>query len=125
MGVGRKPHTSSRSTWSTWLGLAVGVLLTPFAMILSLFSTGAGHGDYSFARAIYPIPMLLTLITHDTITLASIALASVQYPVIGLATGFALRRSNKSFLAVTFVLMVVHVAALMLAFGGYLPNFSR
>jgi hypothetical protein len=93
-------------------------------MALSIYSGGAGHGDYGFARGFYPLPMLLTQITDDTIAQPSIVLALLQYPVAGFAIGCALRYTKKSGIAMTIVLLVIHASGLVFAFGGWLPHFS-
>jgi hypothetical protein len=90
-------------------------------MLLAVESSGAGEGDYFYARLLYPIPMLLTKITDDSITPASIALAFVQFPLFGL---LASRLQSKAAIRTLFVAFAIHLIAVAVCFSGALPNFS-
>ena len=48
---------SRAALWGTLFGMVV----TLPALFLAVLSSGAGHGDYLFARALFPWPMLVTL----------------------------------------------------------------
>jgi len=101
-------------SWRT--GLIFGLCATPFALLLALFSAGSGHGHWVLARALYPIPMLVTLLTDNTVTSLSVGLAVAQFPAYGaiVAPG-----GNSRWLA----LVLMHVVAVSAAFSGALDYF--
>ena len=103
------------------VGAAIGLLVEVAALFLAMLSGGVGHGDYAAARALFPVPMLATLLEGDTIGPLSFALALVQFPMIGALTGYclALRRW-----APLIAIGVLHFVAMVLAFSGVIPNFS-
>jgi hypothetical protein len=107
---------SAEKAWP-WLGALLGALVTPLALFVAMISAGAGHGDYLAARLLYPVPMLLTWITGDTITNISLALAFAQFPVYGYLVG----RFRPAGL---FVVAVAHGIPAGPCFCGMLPNFS-
>lgn len=94
-------------------GLIFGLCATPVALLLALFSAGAGHGHWVLARALYPIPMLVTLLTDKTVTGLSVALAVAQYPAYG---AFAAPGGSVRWL----VIGLIHVVAIAAAFSGTL-----
>ncbi len=98
-------------------GLVCGLCATPVALLLALFSAGSGHGDYVLARALYPIPMLTTLLTDNTITGLSVVMALTQFPAYGalVAPGGRTR---------WLALGLVHVVAVAAAFSGVLDYFE-
>lgn len=103
----------------------LGVVVGFFAIVLAMASGGAGHGHYVFARALFPLPMLITRVTHDTIELPSMAIAILQFPVYGIALGWAI--SDHKRLAAWLIvgaLLLAHLAAAMVCFSGFVPNFS-
>lgn len=97
--------------------MVVGVV----ALFLAVLSGGAGHGDYAAARALFPLPMLATLLEGDTIGPLSFTLALAQFPLMGALTGCCLASGRWAPLIVAGVL---HLAAMVLAFSGVIPNFS-
>lgn len=104
------------------IGLISGLIVTPFAMLMAIYSSGGGHGDYLLARILYPIPMLITRVTHNYISYVSIALAIAQYPAFGwLADRTA---ANPRWLRVLAAVVVAHAIALIFCLIGALPNFS-
>lgn len=96
-----------------------GLALSIPALILAMLSSGAGHGDYAFARALFPVPMLLTF--NDTINILSLITALVQFPLYGWIAGRAMARQDFRLLGVVLTLHGLAVAA---CFSGVLPNFS-
>ena len=104
------PKFSSRA------GLLVGLCATPIALLLALLSGGAGHGDYVPARLLYPIPMLVTLLTNNTITSLSVGLAVAQFPAYGV---FAASGGRIRWLA----LGIIHAVAIAAAFSWLLDYF--
>ncbi|MER9316620.1 hypothetical protein NKI31_14125 [Mesorhizobium sp. M0659] len=105
------PRFSSRA------GFLVGLGITRVAFFLTLYSAGAGHGDYGLARLLYPVPMLATLLTNTTITGLSIGLAALQFPAYG---AFVAGAGGSRWLA----LGVFHLVAIAAAFSGLLESFS-
>jgi len=97
-------------------GLLIGLGFTPVALLLALFSAGSGHGDYMLARLLYPIPMLVTLLTNNTITGLSVWLAVVQFPAYGV---FAAPGGRVRWLS----LGILHAVAIAAAFSGLLGYF--
>ena len=97
-------------------GLVFGLCATPVALLLALFSAGAGPGHWVLARALYPIPMLVTLLTDKTVTGLSGGLAVAQVPAEG---AFAAPGGSSRWLA----LVLVHLAAVATAFSGVLDYF--
>jgi hypothetical protein len=114
--------TSSRpKTNAVVVGLALGVLVSVLAVIAAVVSGGAGHGDYVAARALFPLPMLLTLLEGGAIGAVSIAVGLLQFPVYGALLGWSVTRKNH---LPAVVVTLAHVIAASLCFEGALPNFS-
>lgn len=103
------------------VGLALGLVVEAVALFLAVLSAGAGHGDYAAARALFPLPMLATLLEGDTIGLLSMTLALIQFPVMGAITGYSLARARWTPLIAIGIMQVV---ATLIAFSGVIPNFS-
>jgi|GraSoiStandDraft_46_1057282.scaffolds.fasta_scaffold354111_2 hypothetical protein len=101
-------------------GAIIGVLLGFGAIFLALLSTGAGHGDYAAARALYPASMLLTLVEGSIGPLAK-AVALLQFPFYGGLLGWAAAR--RVYLPAVGV-GLLHLAGAIICFSGVLPNFS-
>lgn len=97
-------------------GLIFGLCATPVALLLALFSAGSGHGHWVSARALYPVPMLVTLLTDKTVTGLSVGLALVQFPAYG---AFAAPGGSIRWLA----LVLAHGVATAAAFSGILAYF--
>ncbi|RZI70585.1 MAG: hypothetical protein EOP13_20590 [Pseudomonas sp.] len=98
--------------------LLIGAVCTPFALGAAIASGGAGHGDYLFAKCLFPYTMLLTSLT-GTITYPLIGLALVQFPLYGLAAG-----SFNATRTLVF-LLVLHTIGAFLCFSSLLPNFGK
>lgn len=100
-------------------GLVLGLLVELVAIVAAVVSAGAGHGDYVFARILFPVPFLLVPIRR-TFGLPSICLALVQFPLYGVvvARGRAIR-SYRLALAV----IGLHVVAALACFSGLLSRF--
>ena len=113
------------SSTASWLGFGLGILAAPIALILAMYSSGGGHGDYGFARALFPIPMLLTRITDNTISIPSLALALIQFPAYGVVLGKSVQRGRKQAILTFTLLAMIQGIATACAFTGWLPNFSR
>ncbi len=96
-----------------------GGLLTLPLLFLAFLSSGGGHGDYLFARALFPVPMLLTF--NAVINPLSLIAALAQFPVYGWITGRALAKSE---VQGPVAILALHVLAVIACFSGLLPNFS-
>jgi hypothetical protein len=106
------------------IGFLIGVVVTIPAFTLAVYSSGAGHGDYSFARAFFPIPMLLTRLTGNRISYLSLTLAMLQLPAYGVVIGYARTAENGSQFRALATIVLQHATAAAICFAGFLPNFS-
>jgi len=107
------------------LGLWTGVLVTPLAALLALGSAGAGHGDYVFAKLLFPAFMLPPLGLL-------IWLALAQYPLYGWIIDWT--RQRKQARRGTAIVAALHLGALAIivfhppdGFGSalsYRPEYS-
>ena len=66
----------------------VSLVATPLFVFLALVSTGAGRGDYVWARILFPFTMLSALV-FDAITAPFIVLGIIQFPLYGFLFGKA------------------------------------
>ena len=107
--------------WWWGMGGAVGCVVTLPAIYLAMVSAGAGHGDYGFARALFPLPMLSTLLTGNSIPIPTIVAAFAQYPLYGVIFGRGI--AFKKWRAIVAIL-VIHLLATWLCFAGIFSNFS-
>ncbi len=96
--------------------------LTPLALFAALFSGGAGHGRYTAARDLFPLPMLLTRMT-ESISVLNILLAIVQLPSYGAAIGMIDTQRPWTCLPVLGA-SILHIACMLACFDGAIPNFS-
>lgn len=103
------------------VGFALGVVVGVPAIIAAVVSGGAGHGGYVAARALFPAPMLLTLLQGDSVGVFSIAVALLQFPIYGAIVGWSI--AHKSWVPPVTIL-VAHMIAASVCFAGMLPNFS-
>jgi len=101
-------------------GAVLGLLVELPAVLAAIISSGAGHGDYFAARALFPLPMLLTLV-EGSIGVLSITLILLQFPIYGVLLGWA--RVRNAGLPV-LVVALLHLGATIACFTGMLPNFS-
>ncbi|QAY75180.1 hypothetical protein [Sphingosinicella sp. BN140058] len=99
------------------LGLVVGLA----AIIIAIASAGAGHGHYGAARALFPVPMLSTLVNGDRIGPISLTLGLLQFPVYGAILLWCVAR--RKYVPASAVL-VAHLVAAMACFSGAISNFS-
>ena len=103
------------------IGLVLGVLITPVALLLGVASGGAGHGDYFIAKLLFPFTMLSTMFV-GSITSPFILLAFVQFPIYGwfIASGTLsiTRRMN------LWIPFAIHLITVALNFVIPNPSFS-
>jgi hypothetical protein len=96
------------------------MLVTLLALGVAVLSAGAGHGSYGAARALFPLPMLLTLV-EGSIGPISGGLALLQFPLYGALLGWC--RLHEWYGALILAAFL-HLAATVICFSGVLPNFS-
>jgi hypothetical protein len=92
-------------TQSFLIPVIVSLILTPIALLLGVGSAGAGHGDYRLAMLLFPYTMLSTAV-FDSITFPFIVLAIIQFPLYGIALGYANQRGRFGLFAI--LVGVVH-----------------
>jgi hypothetical protein len=102
-------------------GFALGVVAELAALLAALASAGAGHGHYVAARALFPVPMLLTVLQEDRIGTFSIVVGLLQFPFYGGLGAWIVAR-RKYLLAA--ILALGHVLAALACFSGSVANFS-
>ena len=118
MTVGTKSVFTSKAVA---VGFALGALITVPAVMAGAASAGAGHGHYVAARALFPIPLLLTPFEGDRIGTVSITIGLLQFPVYGAVLGWSIARKNYLPAA---VIIAAHILSALDCFAGTLPNFS-
>jgi hypothetical protein len=91
-----------------WVPLIVSLIVTPIALLLGVASAGAGHGDYRLAMILFPYT-LLSAVIFDSITTPFIILAIIQFPLYGIALGYANKKGRLA--AMSILLCVVHGVA--------------
>jgi hypothetical protein len=99
-------------------GLLVGIAIEVPAMLLAILSGGAGHGDYLLARALFPLPMLLTLLGPAALPIIWIG-CTLQWPLYGVLIGRSARERRPR---VATGLAVLHLSAAIACLA--LPGFS-
>jgi hypothetical protein len=104
----------------TWMPFAVSLLLTPVCLLLAIASAGAGHGDYFWAKIIYPYTMLSTLV-FNSITVPFRLLAVAQLPIYGVFLSITWVRKRLGLAALA--LLAIHAAAALACFAVRLKNF--
>ncbi|HYW69386.1 MAG TPA: hypothetical protein VE961_00030 [Pyrinomonadaceae bacterium] len=88
-----------------WLPTLIGALITPLLLLFAAISTGGGHGGYGAALVLYPLPLLILVLSLfagvarsdaftakavDTISLGVIiGLAIIQFPLYGFILSYA------------------------------------
>jgi hypothetical protein len=92
-----------------------GMLITVPALALAVLSAGAGHGDYGFARLLFPIPMCVAGFVTGSIDGPSIV---GQFPFYGgVIAYFAVSRRRRLWVAVS-VLVLAHFVAFVACSGS-------
>lgn len=100
------------------IGALVGALVGMAAMVIAVALAGGGHGTYIPAVALFPLPMITTLVT-GSVTPVAIALAFVQFPLYGLAVGSApASRRERALLTLALVHVLLVAAAFTALLGG-------
>jgi hypothetical protein len=96
------------------VGGLIGLLLTPVAGFLAMVSGGAGHGSYALAKIVFPYTMLAALSYGERITPALIVVALAQFPLYGLAVGYAALNNQGKFDGA--VILGVHATMVLCCF---------
>jgi hypothetical protein len=108
-------------TFGFWKPIIVSLVVTPLALLLGIASAGAGHGDYIWAKILFPYTMLSTFL-FQSITAPFILLAILQFPLYGLILAFANERKRLGSLAIVLAMAHILAAALCLILAS--ENFS-
>ncbi len=108
-------------TFGFWKPVIVSLIVTPLALLLGIGSGGAGHGDYFWAKILFPYTMLSTFL-FESITAPFILLAIIQFPLYGFILAFASER--KRFGSLVIVLAMAHILAAALCLFLASDNFS-
>ncbi len=95
-------------TFAFWLPIIISLIVTPFALLLSIGSAGGGHEDYFWAKIFFPYTMLSTFL-FESITIPFIIIAIIQFPFYGLILAFATKKKNLGLLII--LLGLVHFLA--------------
>ena len=114
------PKGSTDESKRAWLPFVLSLIATPLCLFLAMASAGAGHGDYFWAKLIYPYTMLSTLL-FNSITIPFSLLAILQVPIYGVLLSIAWAR-NRIALA-GWGLLTLHVAAALACFAVRLEYF--
>jgi hypothetical protein len=104
-----------------WKPLTACLIATPICLLLAVVSGGGGHGNYLWAKILFPYTMVSTSI-FESITTPFILLAIIQFPLYGIALGMANRKHKVAQMIV--VLSVVHLLAVTITFLFSNDNFS-
>jgi hypothetical protein len=102
-----------------WKWIIISLIATPIALVLALFSAGAGHGDYILAKILFPYTMWSTVLS-GTITPVFLIIAVAQFPIYGMILAY----SDKRRTLVAGVLASVHLFAVVLCFFLVSESFS-
>ncbi|HVE57228.1 MAG TPA: hypothetical protein VNB22_10400 [Pyrinomonadaceae bacterium] len=97
------------------------IIAAPLALLLGIYSAGAGHGNYFFAKILFPYTMLSTFF-FQSITVPFILLAIAQFPLYGLV--FALGSEKGKLLNSIVLLSIFHTLFMTLCFVILNDNFS-
>jgi hypothetical protein len=104
-----------------WKPVIASAIVTPIALFVGVASGGVGHGDYLAAMILFPYTMLSAAV-FDSITFPFIILAIVQFPLYGVALGYANEKDRLGLMIV--LLCVLHGLALAAMFLVANENFS-
>ena len=103
------------------VGAGIGAVATIPAVFAALASAGAGHGHYVAARALFPIPILLTYLGNGFGGEVLILAALAQFPIYGAVIGYA---SGRARVFAVLVIAAAHLAAAAVCFSGAALKFS-
>jgi hypothetical protein len=102
--------------------LACALAVTPFALLTAAISTGAGHGDYVWAKVFFPYTML-SVHGFGSIIVPFVVLAVVQLPVYGIILAWNAKWRPARLRKVAILLTALHAVAVLLCFVISIPYF--
>jgi hypothetical protein len=97
------------------------LVATPVLLWIAFAAAGGGHGSYLPAKLLFPYTMASTAFTGE-LTLPSIAVGVLQYPIYGVLLDWA--RSASRFGSQLWTLVSVHVFAVVVALMFSNPSFT-
>jgi hypothetical protein len=109
--------------WRASIGLGIGILLTPPTLLLALISTGGGHGNYLWAKVLFPYSMVLPTWQGSEIGVPAIVWAGIQYPLYGVLIG-ASASSPRGAAGMAVIIGIVHVIAVAVCLMGRSSYFG-
>jgi hypothetical protein len=114
-------HKNSGRLFFPFAGFLIGLVLDLPAALAAFISGGGGHGDYWFAKILFPVSMASTVFTGSISTTALVA-ALLQFPIYGFFVGIGLTHAKHW----AFVGSVLLFHAIMIAVCFYVTgsNFS-
>ena len=113
--------SKSRLIRAVAAGFALGIAVELAAIAAAVASAGAGHGDYVAARALFPAPLLLSLLEEGRIGPLSLAAGLLQFPLYGgLLLWSVAQRNYRPAIAVA----LIHFLGVLVCFSGTLPDFT-
>ena len=104
-GPPEHPLLRRRRSASIFIWFLGSIPITGFAWFLAVLSGGAGHGNYLFAKLLFPISMYWAG-QAGTITKPMIVLALAQFPMYALVVGGARKRAIRA--AAIVLILFVH-----------------
>ena len=113
---------SGPRTWHKWIGFSVGVLVTLPALWLAWISAGGGHGDYLWAKLLFPYTMIVPMLRGCPIIMPLIVVGLVQFPIYGILVG----SSASGFKPLSKMIGIIggfHVATALICVIFSVPNF--
>jgi hypothetical protein len=104
-----------------WPPFAVATILTPFFWLIGFASAGAGHGNYFYAKLLFPFTMLSTMFSTG-ITAPFLIVGILQFPVYGVLLGFMNRKT--ALIPGLVGLATLHIGAAIMCLLLIGENFS-
>ena len=105
----------------TWWPVIVSLVVTPVALLLGIGSGGGGHGDYFWAKILFPYTILSAFL-FGSITAPFVLLAIAQFPLYGI--GLAYANGKAQFARLAGILLIVHMVAVVAILLLADKNFS-
>ena len=105
----------------SWAPIIASLILTPITLLLGIGSGGVGHGDYFWAKLLFPYTMLSAFL-FGSITAPFVLLAVTQFPLYGVGLGYA--RGGRRLMCLALILLLVHAVAAAVVFLLADENFS-
>jgi hypothetical protein len=103
-----------------WKPIIGGILITPFCVLLAILSSGAGHGNFLYAKILFPYTMLSAL-QERLISMPFLLFGIFQFPLYGLIYARAMKKRKQG--SVAIVLVIAHILAVILCLQLANPNY--